>query len=66
MLVSQIASRLAQLDMRWSAAPEAASSNPGRTNAQGLSITEPESAVFQKAYAKRLDFLVFSDKDHKP
>lgn len=52
MLVLYIVSRFAQLDVRWSAERKAAGSNPGRTNAQGLYITEPESAVFKKNLCK--------------
>ena len=37
-------------------------SNPGRTNTQGLKITE-KCCLYN---GKRYDFLVFSDKDEKP
>ena len=40
------AARLAQLGERRSAKREIASSNPGRTNNQGLKINWGESAVF--------------------
>ena len=46
----------------------AGGSNPGRTNIQGLKITEKESAAFGVCYdvCKLLDFLVLTDKDEKP
>ena len=46
----------------------AGSSNPGRTNIQGLKITEKESAASDVCYdvCKLLDFLVLTDKDEKP
>ena len=46
----------------------AGGSNPGRTNIQGLKITEKESAASDVCYdvCKLLDFLVLTDKDEKP
>ena len=37
---------LAHLGERWSGEREVTGSNPGRTNTQGLKITEKESAAF--------------------
>ena len=46
----------------------AGGSNSGRTNIQGLKITEKESAAFDVCFdvCKLLDFLVLTDKDEKP
>ena len=46
----------------------AGGSNPGRTNIQGLKITEKENAAFDVCYdvCKLLHFLFLTDKDEKP
>ena len=56
MLQTHNSARLAQLGERRSAEREVASSNPGRTNTQGLKNNWGESAEVK----------VFSDKDDKP
>ena len=55
---------LAQLGECWSAEQEVAGLNPGQTNTQGLKITE--KFCLCNDICKRLDFLVFLDKDEKP
>ena len=55
---------LAQLGERRSAEREVTGSNPGRTNTQGLQITE-KKVLHCNGICKQLDFLVFLDKDEK-
>ena len=55
---------LAQLGDCWSTEQEVAGLNPGQTNTQGLKITE--KFCLGNDICKRLDFLVFLDKDEKP
>ena len=54
---------LAQLGECWSAEQEVAGLNPGQTNTQGLKITE--KFCLCNDICKRLDFLVFLNKDEK-
>ena len=58
-----IAIRLAQLDKRRFAEREATGSYPGRTNPQGLKKKLRKKCCLSQDFCKRLDFLVFSDKD---
>ena len=57
---------LAQLGERRSAEREVTGSNPGRTNTQGLSLSLRRKCCLCNHICKRLDFLVFSDKEEKP
>ena len=53
--------------MRRSSEREAASSNSGWTNTQGLYLNDGgENVAFVNTCHKRLDFLVFFDKGDKP
>ena len=60
-----------ELNFNWlaqSTEQEVADSNPGRTNTQGLKITQKKVLVLicNNEICKPLDFLVFSDEDEKP
>ena len=58
-----IATRLAQLDKRRFAEREATGSYPGRTNPQGFKKKLRRKCCLCEDFCKRLDFIVFSDKD---
>ena len=57
-----IVARLAQLDKRRPTEREAVDSKPGRTSTKGL---RGKCSIW-KYICRRLEFLVFSDKDDKP
>ena len=57
-----LASRLAQWIERLTIVREVEGSSPGRTNIQGLKITEENALPFY-GIKKEKDILVFSDKD---
>ena len=59
-----------ELNFNWlaqSTEQEVADSNPGRTNTQGLKITQEKVLLLicNTDICKPLDFLVFSDEDEK-